>query len=85
MSDEHLPTNIGNPQEITLLDFAERIRKLFDNPPPIVFKPLPQDDPKRRCPDISKAKRVLKWEPKVALEEGLRLTLAHFKAVFRKK
>src|SRR5213595_475099 len=85
MSDEHLPTNIGNPQEITLLDFAERIRKHFDNPPPIVFKPLPQDDPKRRCPDISKARRILKWEPRVGLAEGLQLTLVHFKAVFRKK
>src|SRR6201982_404624 len=51
MSDEHLPTNIGNPQEITLLDFAERIRQLFDNPPPTVFKPLPQDDPQRRSPE----------------------------------
>jgi len=84
MSDEHLPTNIGNPQEITLLDFAERIRKFFDNPPPIVFKPLPQDDPKRRCPDISKAKRVLKWEPKVGLEEGLKLTLEYFRDAFKK-
>src|SRR5437588_9710447 len=85
MSGEHLPTNIGNPQEITLLDFAERIRKHFDNPPPIVFKPLPQDDPKRRCPDISKAKRILKWEPKVGLEEGLKLTLAHFKEMPQQK
>jgi dTDP-glucose 4,6-dehydratase len=85
MSDEHLPTNIGNPQEITLLDFAERIRKHFNSPPPIVFKPLPQDDPKRRCPDISKARRILKWEPKVGLAEGLTLTLAHFKEVFQKK
>ena len=84
MSEEHLPTNIGNPQEITLLDFAERIRKHFDNPPPIVFKPLPQDDPKRRCPDINKAKRILKWEPKVGLAEGLRLTLEHFRETFGK-
>ena len=84
MSEEHLPTNIGNPQEITLLDFAERIRKCFDNPPPIVFQPLPQDDPKRRCPDISKAKRILKWEPKVGLEEGLKLTLTYFKDTFKK-
>jgi dTDP-glucose 4,6-dehydratase len=84
MSDEHLPTNIGNPQEITLLDFAERIRKCFDNPPSIVFQPLPQDDPKRRCPDIGKARRILKWEPKVGLEEGLKLTLAYFKDAFKK-
>ena len=85
MSDEHYPTNIGNPQEITLLEFAERIRCHFDNPPPLVFEPLPQDDPKRRCPDITKAKRILNWEPKVSLEEGLKLTLAYFKQEFSKK
>src|ERR1700745_2083452 len=85
MSNEHLPTNIGNPNEITILEFAERIRKHFENAPPIVFEPLPQDDPKRRCPDITKAKRVLKWEPKVGLGEGLQMTLAYFKGVFQKK
>jgi dTDP-glucose 4,6-dehydratase len=85
MSNEHLPTNVGNPQEITILEFAERIRKHFDNAPPIVFEALPQDDPKRRCPDITKAKRVLKWEPKVGLEEGLKMTLAYFKEVFNKR
>jgi dTDP-glucose 4,6-dehydratase len=85
MSNEHLPTNVGNPAEITILEFAERIRKHFENPPPIVFEALPQDDPKRRCPDITKAKRVLKWEPKVGLEEGLKMTLAYFKEVFQKK
>ncbi len=85
MSNEHLPTNVGNPQEITILEFAERIRKHFENPPPIVFEPLPQDDPKRRCPDITKAKRILKWEPKVGLEEGLKPTLAYFKEVFNRK
>ncbi|HEY8715184.1 MAG TPA: UDP-glucuronic acid decarboxylase family protein [Candidatus Acidoferrum sp.] len=79
---EHLPVNIGNPQEITILEFAERIRKHFDNAPQIIFKPLPQDDPKRRCPDISKAKRLLHWEPRISLEEGLQLTLAYFKQVF---
>src|SRR5881392_2043840 len=85
MSDEHLPTNVGNPQEITILEFAERIRKHFDHAPPIVFAPLPQDDPKRRCPDITKARRILNWEPKVELEEGLKLTLAYFKEVFNRK
>jgi dTDP-glucose 4,6-dehydratase len=84
MSNEHLPTNVGNPQEITILEFAERIRKHFASAPPIVFEPLPQDDPKRRCPDIGKAKRVLKWEPKVGLEEGLKLTLAYFRELFEK-
>ena len=78
-SDEHLPTNIGNPQEITILEFAERIRELTEAKVEIVFKPLPQDDPKQRCPDISKARRVLKWEPKVNLEEGLKLTLEYFR------
>lgn len=81
-SDEHLPVNIGNPQEITILEFAERIRANFENAPPIVFEPLPQDDPKRRCPDISKAKSILHWEPKVGLAEGLKLTLDYFKQEF---
>jgi dTDP-glucose 4,6-dehydratase len=84
MSDEHLPVNIGNPQEITIVEFAERIRKHFENAPPLVYETLPQDDPKRRCPDITKAKRLLKWEPKVGLEEGLKLTLAYFKLAFSK-
>jgi dTDP-glucose 4,6-dehydratase len=82
MSDEHLPTNVGNPQEITILEFAEKVRKHFDNAPPIIFEPLPQDDPKQRCPDITKAKRILKWEPKVNLEQGLRSTLAYFNQTF---
>jgi dTDP-glucose 4,6-dehydratase len=79
LSDEHFPVNIGNPQEITILEFGERIRKHFNPAPRIVFEPLPQDDPKRRCPDISKARRLLKWEPKVQLEEGLKRTLEYFK------
>jgi dTDP-glucose 4,6-dehydratase len=82
LSDEHEPTNIGNPQEITILEFAERIRALMDSNVKIIFEPLPQDDPKQRRPDISKAKRVLGgWEPKVNLEEGLRMTLAYFRQV----
>ena len=85
MSKEHLPTNIGNPLEMTILEFAERIRKNFANPPQIIFEPLPQDDPKRRCPDIGKAKSILKWEPKVGLEEGLQLTLNYFNGVYKKK
>jgi dTDP-glucose 4,6-dehydratase len=83
LSDEHLPVNIGNPHEITILEFAERIRTHFKNAPPIVYEPLPQDDPKQRCPDISKAKRLLGgWEPKVSLEDGLRVTLDYFKERF---
>jgi dTDP-glucose 4,6-dehydratase len=85
LSDEQLPVNIGNPQEITILEFAERIRKHFDNVPQIIFEPLPQDDPKRRCPDISKAKRILNWEPKINLEEGLKRTLAYFKQEFSRQ
>jgi dTDP-glucose 4,6-dehydratase len=79
-SDEHEPTNIGNPQEITILEFAERVRKLVGTDAPIKFHPLPQDDPKQRCPDITKAKRILKWEPKVKLEDGLPITYEYFKA-----
>jgi dTDP-glucose 4,6-dehydratase len=77
-SNEHEPTNIGNPQEITILEFAERIRELTHTKAEIIFKPLPQDDPKQRCPDITKARRVLNWEPKVGLAEGLRFTLEYF-------
>jgi dTDP-glucose 4,6-dehydratase len=78
-SDEHEPVNIGNPQEITILEFAERVRKLAGVDVPIEFRPLPQDDPKQRCPDISKARRILKWEPKVKLEDGLQRTFDYFK------
>jgi dTDP-glucose 4,6-dehydratase len=85
MSDEHMPTNIGNPQEITILQFAERIQKAFENAPPIIFEPLPQDDPKQRCPDISKAKRLLNFAPKVGLDEGLGVTLAYFKELYAKQ
>ena len=82
LSDEHGPTNIGNPQEITILEFAERVRDLLGVTTPIIFEPLPQDDPKQRCPDISKARRLLGWEPKVNLEDGLRITLESFKKQF---
>jgi len=77
-SDERYPVNLGNPREMTILEFAEHIRNITGTRPPIVFKALPEDDPKRRQPDISKAKRVLGWEPKVSLEEGLRETIAYF-------
>ena len=80
--DEHEPVNIGNPHEITILEFAERIRTLLGSSVPIIFEPLPQDDPKQRCPDISKARRLLGWEPKVNLEEGLRRTLEFFQRQF---
>jgi dTDP-glucose 4,6-dehydratase len=64
---------------MTILEFAERIRAEFPNAPKIVFEPLPEDDPKQRRPDISKAKKLLGWEPKISLEEGLHLTLNYFK------
>jgi len=78
-SNEHEPVNIGNPNEITILEFAERVRKLVGATAPIVFHPLPQDDPKQRCPDISKAKRILQWEPKVNLADGLQRTYDYFR------
>ena len=78
-SDEHSPVNIGNPNEITILEFAQRIKSLTSSDVPIVFEPLPQDDPKQRCPDISKARRLLQWEPKVPLQEGLKHTLQYFR------
>jgi dTDP-glucose 4,6-dehydratase len=80
-SEERLPVNLGNPVELTILQFAERIRALMDSKLPIVFEPLPEDDPQKRRPDITKAKRILGWEPKVALEDGLRETVEYFKAL----
>ena len=79
-SHEHLPVNIGNPQEMTVLQFAEKILELTGSKSPIEFKTLPQDDPQVRQPDISKAKRVLGWQPKVSLEEGLAKTIEYFRA-----
>ena len=76
--EEHEPVNIGNPAEITILEFAERIRQLTSSQVPIIFEPLPQDDPKQRRPDISKARRLLGWEPKIDLAQGLRRTLDYF-------
>lgn len=79
MSKENEPMNIGNPNEITIKQIAQIIIKLTNSKSKIIYKPLPKDDPKRRKPDISKAKRILKWEPKVCLEEGLRKTIEYFK------
>ena len=80
-SDERFPVNLGNPAELTILEFAERIRRLMGAELPIVFEPLPQDDPQKRRPDITKAKRLLGWEPKMNLEDGLRETVGYFKAL----
>ncbi len=79
LSDEHDPVNIGNPDEISILSFAEEVIELLNSSSKIVQKPLPVDDPKVRRPDISKAKRVLNWEPKVNRREGLIKTLDYFK------
>lgn len=73
------PLNMGNPIEFTILELAEEIIKLTASKSKIVFKPLPQDDPQQRMPDISLAKKLLEWEPKVSLEEGLKKTIAYFK------
>src|SRR5438034_11741800 len=78
-SDHHLPVNIGNPHEMTVLDFAKKIIELTDSHSTIVFKPLPEDDPQVRQPDITKAKKILNWEPKVNLEEGLLKTIVYFR------
>lgn len=79
LSDYHMPVNIGNPNEISLKDFAEEIQRLIGTGSKIVYHPLPQDDPKQRQPDISRAKEILNWEPKVDRKEGLQITLDYFK------
>jgi dTDP-glucose 4,6-dehydratase len=79
-SNEHLPVNIGNPEEWTILNCAEEILKLIGSDKKIVFKPLPQDDPTRRRPDISKAIRLLGWTPKIQLRQGLEMSLTYFRA-----
>ena len=78
LSDEPLPTNVGNPSEMTILQFAERINALTGNPGGIIYKPLPKDDPQQRQPDITKARRILGWEPQVELDAGLAETISYF-------
>jgi dTDP-glucose 4,6-dehydratase len=78
-SGERYPVNLGNPCEMTILDFAERIRRLTGSRSPLVFQPLPEDDPRQRRPDITKARAVLGWEPRVPLEDGLERTVAFFR------
>ena len=79
MSDYGLPVNIGNPTELTMLQFAEAIITATKSRSRIVHKPLPQDDPKQRKPDITKAKKFLRWAPKVALNQGLKQTIGYFR------
>lgn len=84
LSDYHLPVNIGNPVEITLLQFAQEIVELTGTNQKIVYRPLPTDDPKQRKPDITKAKTILGWEPKVDRKEGLKITYEYFKQALGK-
>ncbi len=84
LSDYHLPVNIGNPVEITLLQFAQEIVELTGTNQKIVHRPLPTDDPKQRKPDITKAKTILGWEPKVDRKEGLKITYEYFKQALAK-
>ena len=83
MSDYHLPVNIGNPDEITIREFAEEIVKLTGTTQKIIYHPLPKDDPKQRQPNITKAKQLLGWEPKVSRADGLKITYEYFKSLPR--
>lgn len=84
-SDYHLPVNIGNPDEITINEFAQEILKLTETDNKIVYHPLPINDPLQRQPDISKAKEILNWEPKVTRSEGMQLTYNYFKSLSKEE
>lgn len=83
LSDYPYPVNVGNPDEITIGDFAEEIVKLTGTKQKVVYHPLPKDDPKQRQPDITKAKKILGWTPKVSRKEGLKITYDYFKSLPR--
>ena len=85
MSDYHLPVNIGNPSEITIKEFGEEILKLTGAKQQLISLPLPKDDPKQRRPDITKAKEILGWEPKINRAEGLRITYEYFKSLSKEE
>ena len=85
MSDYSMPVNIGNPDEISLKDFAEEILLLTGNKVKIIYKPLPVDDPKQRQPDITRAKEILGWEPTVSRKEGLRTTYEYFRSLSKEE
>jgi UDP-glucuronate decarboxylase len=78
------PVNLGNPVEVTMLELAEKIIALTGSSSTIRHLPLPQDDPRQRCPDISRARELLKWQPKIALDDGLKRAIAYFETVFRR-
>jgi dTDP-glucose 4,6-dehydratase len=82
-TDEHEPTNIGNPSEFTILECAKAVLEATGSSSKIRFEPLPQDDPKQRCPDISKAKRLLGWEPVIDLRTGLQKSLDYFRSALQ--
>jgi dTDP-glucose 4,6-dehydratase len=84
-SDEHLPVNIGNPNEFTILECAQHVLKITGSKSKIAYQPLPPDDPKQRQPDITKARTLLGWEPKIQLEEGLQLSLDYFRKAVAKE
>jgi len=84
-SDYTLPINIGNPEEISIRDFAEEVLRLTGTQQKIVYKPLPQDDPLQRQPDITKAREILGWEPRVSRSEGMRRTYEYFKTLSREE
>jgi dTDP-glucose 4,6-dehydratase len=84
-STEHEPVNIGNPNEFTILECAKQVIAATGSASQIQFEPLPQDDPKQRRPDISKARRLLGWEPKVELKDGLNLSLDYFRKAVQQK
>ena len=81
MSDYYMPVNVGNPDEISLKDFAEEILTLTGNNVKIIYKPLPVDDPKQRQPDITRAKKLLGWEPEISRKEGLKITYEYFRSL----
>ncbi|MGD0523392.1 MAG: SDR family NAD-dependent epimerase/dehydratase, partial [Candidatus Microgenomates bacterium] len=72
------PVNLGNPKEFTILALAEKVKAMTGSKSKIVYRPLPQDDPMQRCPDISKAKKLLDWQPKIAVDEGLQKTIEYY-------
>jgi dTDP-glucose 4,6-dehydratase len=79
-SDEHLPVNIGNPDEFTILECAQAVLEVTGSASELCFEALPEDDPTRRCPDITKARALLGWEPRIALKEGLQRSLDFFRS-----
>ena len=85
LSNESMPVNIGNPNEVTIEEFAKEVIRLTNSKSKIIYKELPVDDPKVRKPDITRAKTILGWEPKVSREEGLKLTLEYFKSELHRK